>query len=141
MDKNLSELNYGVAFSCVSYSIQHKICEFTDVTSSKIGHVDNFLEKIVKELEKGFNYDESRDYTPSTIKGIREILQTAGCDMSNVSKDGVDKMKERFEERIKQLEQLRKNPNEFYETEESRELLNFCDSMKNLYAQSLQIFR
>ena len=141
MDTNLSELNYGVAFSCVAYSIQHKICEFTLATVSRIRNIHNLLEDISSELEGRFDYEGKEEYTFSTIRGFREILQTAGCDLSDVSRGGVDKMKEKLEERIKQLEQLKKNPCEFYEGKESRELLNFCDSMKNLYTKSLKIFR
>ncbi len=126
------EFLYELSFAKVRNAINNKRADSKNFGYS-IRETKNLLEGVVKGLESMTTGDKY-----FLVDNIKEIVEASGY--GNISRQNVNDIIKTFRKRIIQLENLNKNPEEFYKKEDAKELSSFCGNMEKLYSKELRFF-
>jgi len=130
----IDRFGYQLIFTSIAYSITNRRTNLSKTALIYLDEVKKFFDNIVRGLESVIG---KRDYF--FVEDLRKIVELAGYESSHASKEDVKEMIAGFKKTATQLNRLEKNPKEFYNSENSQELLTLCNKVKDLYTDNPQV--
>lgn len=99
-----------------------------------IGYAKEFCNEVKKSLDSIIHPEQHEKY--HLIDNLKEIIQAYGKNPSN--SEHLNELKNNFSSAVIQLDGLRSYPKKFYNTENSRELFNLFNQVKNVFAANYE---
>lgn len=132
---NLDRFGYTITFENICYVIENKRTDLNENFKIYLDNAKKFFKGVVKGLEsliKGDNY--------FIVEYIKEIVDAFGYQIRGCSKEDIEKMVKGFNNTIIQLDELEKNPEQFYKTKNATELLKISKNLLDIYSPNITFF-
>jgi len=127
----LEDLKYNIAFSSIYNIIREKRRNLSAHSKTYIEQAKELFQSVTKSLDSILDTDKTKAY--HITSHLMEIIEYFGKDTSKMSSQEAIELKERVSSIIDNLDNLKKNPNEFYETKDSKEILSLSDKLSSMY--------
>jgi len=122
-------------FFSILYPIQLKTKKLLLVIIQRyINDAKSFFRNIVRSLD---SIIEEKEYL--IMKNLCQIVKIAGYECSNPSKKDIKNMVVGFKNTLSQLDQLKQNPEKFYQSGNASKLASLCEKFRNFYASNYQV--
>ena len=127
---DVEKFGYEVFFNSVVNSITTRRTDFSETALIYLNEAKEFFNRVIRGLESVVSKEKS-----FFVQDLHKIIELAGFKSSNVreNRNGIIY----FEKMKNHLKRLRQNPQEFYNSEDSKKLLTISEKIGNLYAQEL----
>jgi len=128
------KFGYELIFNSIVYAITHRRTDFSETALIYLDDAKEFFSDVIKGLESVLDKPtEGYYHFKKGGQKLSEIIELAGYNSKNASQKDVRNMIKGFKAKREQLSQLRQNPQEFYNSEDSKKLLSLSEKITNLY--------
>ncbi|MCX6750678.1 MAG: hypothetical protein NTZ83_04430 [Candidatus Pacearchaeota archaeon] len=125
-DDEFDNFKYEVAIASILYDIERK-GELNDTCKLYIDWVKGYIQRINKTLDSIL--DESYISTPHFV----EVVKALANKQKDIPKEDIPKYKEEFNSINSKLDNLKKNPQEFYNTKDSKYIFDFMKKIEPIF--------
>lgn len=127
---DVEKFGYEVFFNSVVNSITTRRTDFSETALIYLNEAKEFFNRVIRGLESVVSKEKS-----FFVQDLHKIIELAGFKSLNVreNRNGIIY----FEKMKNHLKRLRQNPQEFYNSEDSKKLLSLCEKMRDLYTKEL----
>ncbi|MCX6750677.1 MAG: hypothetical protein NTZ83_04425 [Candidatus Pacearchaeota archaeon] len=116
---------FEIAFNHVCYLIENK-SNLNNNSEIRIEQAKQYFQSAKTSLDSivksGYEYSSQTPY-------LKEIIKYCGKDISKISSKDVNELKGELSSVLNKLDNLKKNPQEFYKTDDSEELFGFLTGL------------
>jgi hypothetical protein len=133
-DEEFDDFKYEVSFNCVCYLIENKVKLLNENERIYINWTKEYFQKINKTLDSLL--DKSYIFTPHFVEVVRAL-----ANKKDIPREDIPKYKEEFNLINSKLDNLRKNPGQFYSTKDSEYIFKFMKKIEPIFqTPSVPIF-
>jgi hypothetical protein len=137
----IEKFEIEIVFNNINYLILNKS---TKISANSYFYLEksifffNSLIKSLDSLDSGPVTSDLRDNYYSFFPSLKEVVSSVPNTSVNISKVDIINMKKYFTEIINDINNLKTNPDRFYRSKKSAELMNFAEKMKMIYSEDFQ---
>jgi hypothetical protein len=123
-----------VTFCYVKDAIESKKTNITENSHKYLDWAREYLTNAQKTLDSIVNFKESNGYFKTPY--FMEISKILNDNVKPTSKDA-DNLKCKLELMLGSLDKLEKTPEKFYETQDCKSVLNYCNNLANFFSPKI----
>lgn len=127
------DFKYHIVFKSICYNLKGKL-DLSENSKKYIDQAKELFQSVIKSLDSML--DNSEDSTYHFTPHLKEIIKYSWQKLPKTQEE-IEKLKEKCFLVINNLDNLKKNPHEFYKTKDSKKILSLSDKLGPIYWRQL----